>query len=107
MISNSATRGWQRQTSPGKGNIELDRRRGYIETVLESIATGVLSVDKGGRITTFNSSCEKILGIPASDVIRKHYQSALHLLPLDKVQELINRMRSQGKAAIEKNYRLN
>ncbi|MEK6682985.1 MAG: ATP-binding protein [Nitrospirota bacterium] len=84
-----------------KGNIELDRRRGYIETVLESIATGVISVDKDGRITTFNSSAEKILGIPASDVIGKHYQSALHLLPLDKVQELINRMRSQGKAAIE------
>lgn len=84
-----------------KGNIELDRRRGYIETVLESIATGVISVDKDGRITTFNSSAEKILGIPASDVIGKHYQSALHLLPLDKVQELINKMRSQGKAAIE------
>ncbi len=84
-----------------KGNIELDRRRGYIETVLESIATGVISVDRDGRITTFNSSAEKILGIPASDVIGKHYQSALHLLPLDKVQELINRMRSQGKAAIE------
>ncbi|MBI3354917.1 MAG: PAS domain-containing protein [Nitrospirae bacterium] len=84
-----------------KGNIELERRRGYIETVLESIATGVISVDKDGRITTFNSSAEKILGIPASDVIGKHYQSALHLLPLDKVQELINRMRSQGKAAIE------
>ncbi|MBI5181760.1 MAG: PAS domain-containing protein [Nitrospirae bacterium] len=84
-----------------KGNIELDRRRGYIETVLESIATGVISVDRDGRITTFNSSAEKILGIPASDVIGKHYQSALHLLPLDKVQELINKMRSQGKAAIE------
>jgi two-component system nitrogen regulation sensor histidine kinase NtrY len=89
-----------------KGNIELERRRAYIETVLESIATGVISVNNDGVITTFNASAEKILGIPSANVIGRHYQSALSLLPIDKVQELINKMRSIGKTAIEEEFQI-
>lgn len=89
-----------------KGNIELERRRAYIETVLESIATGVISVNNDGVITTFNASAEKILGIPSANVIGRHYQSALSLLPIDKVQGLINKMRSLSKTAIEEEFQI-
>jgi len=39
-----------------KTNIELEGRRMYMATVLQNITTGVLSIDEGGRITTFNRS---------------------------------------------------
>ena len=51
---------------PGSGlaHVELDRRRAYTETVLDNIGSGVVSVDAAGRITTFNLSAERILGLP-------------------------------------------
>jgi two-component system nitrogen regulation sensor histidine kinase NtrY len=47
-------------------NAELDRRRAYIETVVDTIAAGLLSIDRNGAITTFNPSGERILGLAAN-----------------------------------------
>jgi len=40
----------------GAANVELEQRRQHIETILESIPTGVLSLDAGRRITRANSA---------------------------------------------------
>ncbi|HEV2689246.1 MAG TPA: HAMP domain-containing protein, partial [Bryobacteraceae bacterium] len=40
----------------GNANEALERRRRYIETILESIPTGVISIDAGRRITLVNAS---------------------------------------------------
>jgi two-component system nitrogen regulation sensor histidine kinase NtrY len=47
-------------------NLELDGRRRYIETVLERIATGVISVGLDGRIETINSAALRLLGVNRS-----------------------------------------
>ncbi len=60
-------------------NAELDRRRAYIETVVATIAAGLLSIDRSGTITTFNPSGERILGLagdrfqgrPANEVFKE------------------------------------
>ena len=44
-------------------NLEGDRRRRYIETILERIATGVVSIDAGGRVSTVNSAASRLLGL--------------------------------------------
>jgi two-component system, NtrC family, nitrogen regulation sensor histidine kinase NtrY len=44
-------------------NLELDERRRYTETVLQRIATGVISVDAGGRVTTINAAGARLLGL--------------------------------------------
>jgi two-component system nitrogen regulation sensor histidine kinase NtrY len=49
-------------------NIEADRRRAYTEAVVETIASGVLSIDVHAAITTFNHSAERILGVGADEV---------------------------------------
>lgn len=49
-------------------NIEADRRRAYTEAVVETIASGVLSMDVHAAITTFNHSAERILGVNADQV---------------------------------------
>jgi len=47
---------------------EVEERRRYIETILERIATGVISVDGAGRISTINSAASRLLGLDASVV---------------------------------------
>ncbi len=46
-----------------KGNLELEGRKRYIETVLDSIATGVISLDREGRLTTVNKAAQSMLGL--------------------------------------------
>ncbi len=44
---------------------EMEQRRRYTETVLETVATGVVSLDHAGRVTTVNGAAERMLGIAA------------------------------------------
>ena len=44
-------------------NLELEERRRYIETVLERIATGVVSIGADGRIGTVNGAALRLLGV--------------------------------------------
>src|SRR5207253_11479016 len=42
-------------------NLALEERRNYIETVLESLSTGVISLDQNDCVTTINASACAIL----------------------------------------------
>src|SRR5688572_14879235 len=44
---------------------DVEGRRRYVETILDRIATGVISVDAAGRIRTWNSAATRLLGIDA------------------------------------------
>jgi two-component system nitrogen regulation sensor histidine kinase NtrY len=44
-----------------KKHVEVEGRRRYIETILERITTGVVSVDSAGAITTINSAASRLL----------------------------------------------
>ncbi len=46
-------------------NAELDERRRYIETVLERIATGVVSFGADGRVNTINTAARRLLDVDA------------------------------------------
>ena len=45
---------------------DVEGRRRYVATILERIATGVISVDNAGRISTMNSAAARLLGLDAS-----------------------------------------
>jgi two-component system nitrogen regulation sensor histidine kinase NtrY len=45
---------------------EMEQRRRYTETVLEAVATGVVSLDHAGRVTTINRAAERMLGVAAA-----------------------------------------
>ncbi|MAG71175.1 MAG: hypothetical protein CL471_12920 [Acidobacteria bacterium] len=56
-------------------NVEVEGRRRYIETILERIATGVVSIDADGTVGTVNRAASRLLGLteaavgrPASEV---------------------------------------
>ena len=54
-----------------ESNVEVDRRRAYTEAVVDTIASGVMSIDARDMITTFNHSAERILGVDG-DAVRGH-----------------------------------
>ncbi len=47
---------------------EVEQRRRYTETVLEAVATGVVSLDATGHVTTINGAAEKMLGLPGARI---------------------------------------
>jgi two-component system nitrogen regulation sensor histidine kinase NtrY len=49
---------------------EGEGRRRYIETILERVATGVVSIDPMGRINTLNSAAARLLDVDSSVVGR-------------------------------------
>jgi two-component system nitrogen regulation sensor histidine kinase NtrY len=46
-------------------HVELEGRRRYTETVLDAVATGVVSFDAAGRLTTMNRAAARMLGLAA------------------------------------------
>ena len=44
-------------------NLELRERRNYIETVLQSLSTGVISLDENDCVTTLNASAAQMLAL--------------------------------------------
>ncbi len=94
-LRQSKTRLEEANYSLVQSNAEIDQRRAYTETVVETIASGVLSISADGKITTFNPSAERILGIsgekfrgrPVSEAFKEFnltlFQSAYDHMLLD------------------------
>jgi two-component system nitrogen regulation sensor histidine kinase NtrY len=79
-------------------NVEVEARRRYIETILERVATGVISLDAQGRISTVNGAAERLLalgadavGRPARDVFGRE-----DLQPLGVLLDAIARQEPSG-----------
>jgi two-component system, NtrC family, nitrogen regulation sensor histidine kinase NtrY len=88
------------QASIAQKTFELEGRKRYIETVLDNINTGVLTLDAKGAITTMNPSAREMLGLAGKDVFGK---SARDILGAAKYAELLRNidwgMRNRYKLA--------
>jgi two-component system nitrogen regulation sensor histidine kinase NtrY len=56
---------------------DLEKRRLQLEAVLANINTGVISIDSGGEITTFNPAAAKLLQIAPGDAVGRRYRDVL------------------------------
>ncbi|MGQ0732940.1 MAG: ATP-binding protein [Acidobacteriota bacterium] len=81
-------------------NLEVDTRRRYIETILERVATGVVSIDPSGRIGTVNAAAMRLLDVDLSvvgqaavDVFNRN-----DLRPINAVLDQVARSRSDAFA---------
>ena len=80
-------------------NLALEERRNYIETVLESLSTGVISLDESGRVTTINAAATAMLRLdelPLGDYMLSELTSAEDQAVLER---LLRRARRMGRAS--------
>ncbi|WAC07009.1 MAG: ATP-binding protein [Thermodesulfobacteriota bacterium] len=87
-------------------NIELDKRRTYMEIVLKNVAAGVVSIDHDGRITTINKSVGKILGLDVESCLNKRYHEILPPHYLRQVDDLIQEVDRSSSLTFEKEIKL-
>jgi two-component system nitrogen regulation sensor histidine kinase NtrY len=73
-------------------NLELDRRRFYMETVLENVAAGVIAIDYTGKVTTINKAAAGLLEIVVSDGLGRPYRQVFEASYLKPLLELIRTM---------------
>ncbi len=87
------------------GNVRLEERRAYIETVLASLSTGVVSVDAEGRVTTVNAAAARMLGLGPGPYDLEELGQAVGPARA-KIETLMRRARRCGSAASEMELRL-
>ena len=71
-------------------NLEVDERRRYIETILERIATGVVSIGADGRIETVNTAAFRLLALD-QDVIDRAADEVFDREDLRPLQQIVRR----------------
>ena len=80
-------------------NLQLDERRRYIETVLERIATGVVSIGADGGIETINGAALRLLDVDRT-IVGTHAEDLFERDDLKPLGILVRQTRSHaGQAA--------
>ena len=74
-------------------HLEVEQRRRYIETVLERIATGVVSIGGNGQIETINTAAVRLLGIDADAIGRPAFE-VFGREDLRPLQQVVSRARN-------------
>jgi two-component system nitrogen regulation sensor histidine kinase NtrY len=85
----------QSRDSLQASNTELDERRRYMEAMLANIATGVISLNAEGEITTFNRAAERMLEMEALSAIGQRFENALGDDNLADLRELMQRAKAR------------
>jgi nitrogen fixation/metabolism regulation signal transduction histidine kinase len=80
-------------------NLALEERRDYIETVLESLGTGVVSLDQNDCVTTINTAAVSILKLSDRPPAWASLPSVLGQENRAVFERLLRRARRAGRAA--------
>ena len=78
------------QTHIAEKTSELENRKQYIETVLNNITTGVLTLDAEGGITTINPSAREMLGLGDRAPIGQSFRAVLEDSKYSEMLSTIN-----------------
>ncbi len=81
---------------------ESDRRRLSMETILESINTGVIFSDRSGKIITMNNAACSMLNLNRIDMEGKNYRELLEKLVSDELSSMVKHLGEKGFGAVEK-----
>lgn len=80
-------------------NQAIEERRDYIETVLNSLSTGVVSLDQNNCVTTMNAAAASILKLSEAPPAWAKLSSLLSQEDRAVLERLIKRARRAGRAA--------
>ncbi len=80
-------------------NATLEERRDYIETVLESLSTGVVSLDEDNRVSTINAAALLMLGLAAPRTMNISLAQIVNAENYAVLERLLQHARRRGRAA--------
>ncbi len=82
-------------------NVEIEKRRQYMEIVLENVSAGVVTLDAGGFISTINKSAEKMLDLKSDEIINKSYKKLLDEPLLNLAEEVMENLKTSRNRSVE------
>jgi two-component system nitrogen regulation sensor histidine kinase NtrY len=85
---------------------ELEERRRYTETVLQAVATGVVSLDPEGRITTVNRAAALMLGLPAEGAVGRPFRQIFGGQELSEIGGVVQQMDRIREGTLEREIHL-
>ncbi len=80
-------------------NLALEEQRDYIETVLQSLSTGVVSLDENDRVTTINAAAARMLQLNGVAGKRAELKELIGAEDLVVLETLVKRARRIGQAS--------
>ncbi len=95
----------------GKQSLELaykesDQRRLSMETILESINSGVIFFDRTGKIITINNAACAMINLERSSIEGKIYKELLEKYKSDELNKMVKHISEKGFGSIEKELHL-
>ena len=85
---------------------ELEQRRRYTETVLEAVATGVVSLDGEGRVTTMNGAAARMLGVSAETAQGRPEGEVFRRADFSELRALLQRLARHPDLPVEREVHL-
>lgn len=80
-------------------NLTLEERRDYIETVLESLSTGVVSLDENDCVTTINDAASRMLKLKMTPTAKQPLERLIGPEDWIVMNRLLRRARRSGQSA--------
>ncbi len=80
---------------------DVTQLKNYLVTVIESVGTGVLSLDDDGRVTTFNGRAGEILGIDSQSVEGRSMAAVLEDAGLAEIRSFVDRANGAGPGTVD------
>ncbi|MGE3756305.1 MAG: ATP-binding protein [Pseudobdellovibrionaceae bacterium] len=85
----------------------LDKHSRYVEVVLRNVGTGVISVDKGGLITTLNRRAGQLLSVEPEKYVGRPVRDLLTVEYFRTFAELLRTMQEHNVESLQKEIRIN
>lgn len=90
-----------------KAYTESDKRRLYLENILENINSGVIFLDNTGKILTINKAACSILNARQEDIIDKDYKDFIAGLNSEDLTQMVKDMEGKKIREIKKEVKVN
>jgi len=82
--------------------LDSDKRRLFIENILDNINSGVIMLDTSGSISMINGAACTILNIKPEEVINKSYRELISMINSDELQNLVRGIEGREFKGVEK-----
>jgi two-component system nitrogen regulation sensor histidine kinase NtrY len=86
--------------------IESDRRRLFMENILDNINSGVIMLDTAGNVLMINNAASSILNILPDAALNKHYKDLMSMIKSEGLQNLIKEIEGREFRWIEREVKI-